>query len=375
MIRRTLMSSILGFAFLLPVIAQPLDNAIRKEIENQAKPVSINEFVAVPHLSPINQDTTSVCWSFATTSFIESEMMRLGLDTVRLAVMFPVYNIFLEKAKRFIATRGASRFAAGDLYFGVWETVRKYGVVPQSVYRGSTCSWETRNHDSLYAQLENLMRKIKEDKAWDEEEALSKVRQILDQHLGTPPASFEYKGKKYTPRTFADEVVRLPWDRYVKITSFLYAPFHSRAEMRVPDNWMHDSTFFNVPLDAWYRGIKEALGKGYTLAIDADISEPSYRLGLGAVIVPACDLPVNALTQESREFRFSNGSTEDDHLLHIVGFKSVEDKDWFLIKDSWRTAWKSSHPGYVFFDESYMKLKVLSYLVHEDAVRGSLKSH
>jgi bleomycin hydrolase len=199
------------------------------------------------------------------------------------------------------------------------------------------------------------------------------VKQILNKHLGEPPAEFEYRGKKYTPVTFAKEIVRLPWDKYVKVMSFQYAPFYANAKLKVLDNWTGDSSFYNVPLSVWYQSMKNGVDAGYSFAFDADITEPGYRLGSGAVIVPDYDIPLEAITQEAREFRYSTGATDDDHLMQAVGWKHVNGSDWFLVKDSWRTAWQSNHPGYLFMDESYMKLKVLAYLVHRDAVPGILK--
>ena len=55
--------------------------------------------------------------------------------------------------------------------------------------------------------------------------------------------------------------------------------------------------------------------------------------------------------------------------MHIVDYKAFDDEDWFLVKDSWRTAWEpGSTRGYMFFHSSYVKLKVLAYMVHKDGV-------
>ncbi|MBD3224043.1 MAG: peptidase C1, partial [Caldithrix sp.] len=84
--------------------------------------------------------------------------------------------------------------------------------------------------------------------------------------------------------------------------------------------------------------------------------------------VPAFDIPSDDIDQAAREFRFNNGSTTDDHLMHIVGYADSGGEDWFLVKDSWRTAWDGQFSGYYFFHEDYIKLKVLAYMVHRDGV-------
>ena len=80
----------------------------------------------------------------------------------------------------------------------------------------------------------------------------------------------------------------------------------------------------------------------------------------------------SAITEEARQFRFNNGTTTDDHGLHIVGYVEKDGKDWFLVKDSWSSAYNSTHPGYYFFHEDYVKLKMLGCSVHKDAVRDIL---
>ena len=87
-----------------------------------------------------------------------------------------------------------------------------------------------------------------------------------------------------------------------------------------------------------------------------------------AVFLPEFDLPGKYINQAAREFRFKNGSTTDDHLMHALAYKKVSGQDWFLVKDSWRTAWLGSAKGYYYFQGDYLKLKMLAFLVHKDAL-------
>ena len=338
------------------------------ELRKIPRPHSTGEFKAIPHLPPMNQDTTNACWSFSTLSFVESEMLRLGRPKVRLAVMFPVYYGFLEKARYFVTTKGSSRFAPGDLFSGVLEIIRKYGIVPQSVYRGQTRSCRTYNHSNMETELSQFMQRVKELELWDEEIVVAGVRKILDKYMGAPPRNFTFNGKTYTPQSFRDQVVNLPWDEYVAVTSFLYEPYGRFIELKVPDNWAHRKNYFNVPLPLFYSALISAVRRGYSAAIDADISEPG-RLGKKDVsFIPSFDLPAAAIDEYARELRFVNKATTDDHLMHIVGYKKVAGQDWFLVKDSWRSAWYGQQKGYFFFHGDYIRLKVLAYLVHREAV-------
>lgn len=341
---------------------------LRSEIERLNPPASIEAFSSVWHFPPVNQDTTLYCWSFATVSFIESEMMRTGLKPVKLAVMFPVYYAFQEKARYFIRTKGTSRFAPGDLFSGVLDMIRQHGIVPAEVYRGQVRERHTYNHDALYAELDTLMERVKTDSLWDESVVLPQVIAVLNRHMGEPPRTFRHEGKTYTPHSFLRDVVTLPWDEYVTVTSFLYAPFDTFTDLRVPDNWNGNTSFFNVPLPLFYESLKNALQNGYSAAFDADISETGRFTAEDLSFVPSFDIPDAFITQAAREFRFQNGSTTDDHLMHAVGITSSGTGDWFLIKDSWRTAWDGKFGGYIFANGGYMKLKALAYLVHREAI-------
>ena len=73
-------------------------------------------------------------------------------------------------------------------------------------------------------------------------------------------------------------------------------------------------------------------------------------------------------TQAAREVRFQNGKTTDDHAVHFIGWKNVGGEDWFLAKDSWKTAWMNGNEGDLLVHSSYVKLKVLAFIVHRDGV-------
>jgi len=331
-------------------------------------PAAINHFRPLFHYPPVNQDTTNVCWSFSTLSFIESEMERLNGHAVRLAVMFPVYYAFIEKTRQYVASRGTSRLMPGDLFPTVIEIIRKYGILPEEVYHGQTDSSQVYCHRRLEAEIEKLRNNIKINKLWDETAVLEKLTAILDRYLGAPPDTFMYQGKSFTAKSFAAHYVNLPWPDYLLVTSFSYAPFWSFVGLEVPDNWRHLDTYYNVPLRVFYNGIISAVKNGYTLAIDGDIYEPGRQGKSDVCFIPAYDIPSAAINQSARDYRFDYKITTDDHLMHIIGYLQDNGQDWFLVKDSWGDAWEGKFKGYFFFHGDYVRLKVLAYLVHKDAV-------
>lgn len=320
------------------------------------------------HFAPVNQDTTNACWSFSTLSFIESELQRQDGQSVKLAEMYPVYYGFIEKAKKFVETRGESRLKPGDLFTTVVEVIQTYGILPEEAYRGQVVERPTRNHKQMEKEIEELKKQIVEDDLWDESSILADLKRILDKYLGEPPSSFSFRGETLTPLTFAEKYVNLPWDEYLLITSFGYASFNSFTVLEVPDNWRKINRYYNVSIDEFYSSMKTALNGGFSLVIDGDIKEPGRIGSQDICYIPDYDIPGAFINQAARDYRFDKGVTEDDHLGHIVGFGEINGEDWFLVKDSWRDAFEGSHKGYFFYHKDYAKLKILAYMVHKDGV-------
>lgn len=334
-------------------------------------PDNVEPFQPVFHYPPVSQGTTWVCWSFATTSFVESEMKRLGHSPVKLSVMFTVYHAFIEKIIYFVQTRGQSRFYQGDLFNTAADVMQKYGAVPDSVYPGTLREDGSYHHTDLYRELHQFKHKLKTENHWDEAFAVEGIKKILDKHLGAPPEEFTFNDIVHTPKTFRDKVVNLPWGDYLMVTSFMYSPMDTFTDLRVPDNWKNDKRFFNVPLDVFYEGIKNSMKNGFSVAVNLDnVDEPGRDADRDVMIVPDFDIPLEHITQQAREYRFEIGMTTDEHLVHLLGYSHFNGEDWFLTKDSWPTSWNGSQKGYYFIHESYVKLKFLSYLVHKDGVPG-----
>jgi bleomycin hydrolase len=348
------------------------EKSLRFEMSAIVKPASVAAFAQGWHNPPVAQYLTGTCWSFATTSFFESEVFRLTRQRVKLSEIHTVYWEYVEKVRRFLQERGDSHVAEGSEANAVVRIYRKYGAVPIEAYPGVLDADGRHDHSRLSEQLDQLCRWAKEHDVWDEERVLAMARAILDREIGAPPERFAFADREYTPRVFLAEVLRLDLDAYVDLMSTLSAPFYTRAEYEVPDNWWHDASYVNVPLDEWYGALRAAVQAGYTVSIGGDVSEPGINGFEDAAVIPTFDIPAEYIDQSAREFRFHNGTSTDDHLIHLVGFTQAGGRDWFLIKDSGRSARWGRFEGYYFYREDFVKLKMLAFMVHRDAVANVL---
>ena len=337
-------------------------------------PQSPDEFRSVWHLPPVLQGLSGMCWCFSTTSMLESEVHRQSGRVIDISELYTVYWEHVEKAREYVRTRGRSVHGEGSESNAVFRIWKKYGCVPASAYTGLKPGATFHDHENtLFPEIHAYLASVKAANAWNEETVVATVRAILDHWLGAPPEKVTVDGASYTPEEYLAKVVRIDPGDYVDLLSLMEKPWYEKVEFPVPDNWWHSADYHNLPLDEFMAAIKGAIRKGYSIEIGGDMSEPGYSRGAaGMAVVPSWDIPAAFIDDEARQFRFSNGTTADDHGLHLVGYVEKDGKDWYLIKDSWSSAYNSSHPGYYFFHEDYMRLKMLCCSMHKDAVKEVL---
>jgi bleomycin hydrolase len=346
---------------------------IRLDVSKIKRPSSPKVFKQVWHFPPVPQYLTGTCWDFSATSFMESEIYRLSKQKIKLSEIHTAYYEYIEKAKEFVKTRGNSAFEEGSESNALIRIWKKYGVVPKNIYKGVLRKDGRHDHSQMFREMKNYLKFIKEHNYWDEKEVVAYIKIILNKYLGTPPKTFDYNGKTYTPKEFLSKVLKINLDDYVGFMSTLSIPFWTQGEFKVTDNWWHSKDYYNVPLNIFYSIIKKAINKGYSITIGGDVSEPGYYGEKDIAIVPTFDIPQEYINQDSREFRIYNRTTGDDHGIHLIGYKRFAGHDWFLIKDSARSSRHGKFKGYYFYREDYIKLKMLTIMLHKDVVKDILK--
>ncbi len=329
------------------------------------------------HNDPVSQGNTSTCWSYSTTSFLETEAYRLSKIQVKLSEMYTVYWEFVEKAKEYVKTRGRSQFEEGSEANAVTRIWSQYGVVPEEAYAGLAEGRKFHNHDEMLNEMKAFLESVKKTSAWDEGNVICTIKSIMDHYMGMPPAEVMVNGKKMTPQQYLKEVVRINPDDYIDILSYSQQPFYKQVEYEVPDNWWHSDVYYNVPLDVFIATLKEVVRKGYTVSIGGDVSEPGLDRSTQCAVIPDFDIPAAYINDDARQFRFTNNTTTDDHGMHLVGYLEKDGRDWYLIKDSGAGSRNNDENarefGYFFFSEDYVKLKMMDFMVHKDAVIELLK--
>lgn len=392
-------SSFLFIGFIGSAIAQfgysePVKNA----------PDSDYQLTKVSHLdaTPVqSQGQTGTCWSFSALSFFESELIRQGNNNPDLlSEMYIVRKAYESKADKYIRMDGKINFSEGGAFHDIPYVIRNYGIVPLDVYSGLNYGADNHNHSELFNVLNGAVQGVLAQtgsrgglsSAWK-----SALNGILDAYLGADPKEFEFKGKKYTPKSYAKEI-GLDMDNYLSLTSFTNHKMNKECLLEIADNWAWGKSY-NVSLDDLMAATEYALKNGYTLAWGADVSEKGFSFSNGLAINPVDAATINVsgkdnknfsdggadkqsnafktpveevkVTAEIRQEGYDNKTTTDDHGMHIVGlYKDQKGTKYFLVKNSWGTG---NYPeGYFYVSESYFKWKTINVYLHKGGLSKDL---
>lgn len=367
-----------------------------------AQGYQFKDVVKVPATPVKNQASTGTCWCFATTSFMESELLRMGKGTYDLSEMFIVRQKYMNQLQDNYIRGGDGNIGQGSLSHTFMNAYRQVGIVPEEVYSGINYDSDRHNHSEMVRYMNAIataaIKMRKRSLQYDE-----LIKNLFDTYLGKLPEKFTYKGKEYTPKTFAASL-GLNMDDYIELTSFTHHPYYQKFDMEVTDNWEH-SLMYNLPLDELMEVADYALMNGFTICWDGDVSEKGFSFTHGVAINPEVkkveDLsgsdrarfekmdererleevykyekpfPEIKVTPEIRQNGFEAFVTTDDHLMHLTGItKDQNGTKYYITKNSWGTE-RNAFGGYLNMSESYVRAKTIYIMVHKDAIPKTIKN-
>ena len=380
------------------VAAMPADQSEPEVITPDSTGFTFTDDISIATTPVKNQNKSGTCWCFAGTSMLEEDVLRKGGPELDLSEMYWVRQNYIDKAKKYISMDGKINFAQGGSVADVLEAAAQIGAMPEEVYSGLNYGDDKHSHyemyDALKGYLDALLKRGDRNlsDAW-----LRGYTAILDAYLGEVPAEFTYKGKTYTPRSFAEEFKITPSD-FVCVTSYTHHPFYTWFPLEIADNWRWGPSY-NVPMNEMKKMVDGALAKGYTVAWAADVSEPGWQWRKGYAVLPqekgpedlseneaakwdqlsekdrkalsydiAGPVKERKVTQESRQKHFENKETTDDHGMVIVGTATDQEGNrYYKVKNSWDT--NQLYGGYIYVSEPYFLDKTIAVTMHKDAAK------
>ena len=360
------------------------------------------EVVVNPATSVKNQASSGTCWSYGTAAFIEAELLRTGKGDHDLSEMYVARVNYSNRMNDNYLRRGEGNLGEGSVAHMFTNIFRENGIIPQEAYNGINYDSKLNNHKELNKYVNALSTASVELKQ-KSPEYYKIVNNLLDTYLGKVPDKFTYRGKEYTPKSFA-ESLGLNMNDYVEITSFSHIPFYKESVIEIPDNWDF-ARYYNVPLDEFMEVINYALNNGYTICWDGDVSEKGFSHKNGVAINPeVADLnnyadtdrarfekmstedkygeilkfeniyPEVKVTQDIRQKGYETFVTTDDHLMLLTGIaKDQKGNVYYRTKNSWGTE-RNKFGGYLNMSESFVRAKSISVMVHKNSIPKAIKS-
>lgn len=376
----------------LPVMVFAQDDLVKKLDANKSDSAK-KKFIFTPIINlettdVKNQGSSGTCWSYATNSFLESEMIRIGKDPVDIAEIYTARCVYIDKAENYVRMHGALTWGDGGSCHDVINMYRKYGALPQSVYSGLHYGTSKNKFGEMQAALKGMLDGIIKNRNGKLTPNWKKAfTAVLDTYLGAPPKKFMWEGKEYTPHTFAQKVVGLDPDDYVELSSFSDKPYYEQTMLMVPDNWSFDKVY-NVKMNDITTIIDYAIDNGFTITWATDVSEKYFSWKNGVAYVPEKDWedmdeaeqkkifngpqPERKITAAMRQTAFDNYETTDDHGMHIVGIaKDQNGREYYMVKNSWGE--KNDHKGYLYVTKAFVRYKTTAFLLHKDGIPRPLR--
>ncbi|MCC6186461.1 MAG: aminopeptidase [Chitinophagaceae bacterium] len=377
---------------LLPLLSFGQDELVKK-LEKNSSDSSKSKFKFTPVIdlertSVKSQGSSGTCWSYATNSFLESEMIRMGKTPVELAQIYSARRVYTEKADAYIRMHGAIAWGDGGSCHDVINMFAKYGAVPQSVYSGLNYGFNKNKFGEMQAVLVAMLDAwVKNPNGRLSPNWKNAFEAVMDSYLGKVPERFMYNGKSYTPQSFGEEVVGINPENYVELSSFNDKPYYKKTILMVPDNWSLDQVY-NVKMNDLTNIIDNALSKGYTVSWATDVSEKTFSWKNGVAYIAEKDYddmsdtekkeifngpkPEPIITAAMRQQAFDNYSTTDDHGMHIVGTATDQNgREYYVVKNSWGTT--NDYKGYLHVTKTYVQYKTTALLLHKKGIPTDIR--
>jgi bleomycin hydrolase len=385
---------------LLPFLGKAQDDLIRKiesnhstakkdgDKEDSTKKYRFKTLIDLEHTTIKNQASSGTCWSYSTNSFLESEMIRLGKEPIELSQIFSAHQVYKEKAEFAVRMHDVTNWGDGGECHDVINMYAKYGAMPQEAYTGLQYGTNKNKFGELQGMLKAMLTTVVSNPNGKLSTSWQKAFDaVLDAYLGAVPEKFEWHGKTYTPRSFADEKVGIHPEEYVEISSFTNYPYYKLVPFLVQDNWSMQQ-IYNVPMNDITNIIDNALNTGFTVAWATDVSENYFSWKNGVAYVPEKEYEdmddsekkymfdgpktERVITPEMRQIAFDNYSTTDDHGMHIVGMAADQNgRKYYKVKNSWGA--KNDYKGYIYVTAAFVQYKTTAILLNKNGILPDIR--
>ncbi len=343
------------------------------------------------------------CWIFASGRVLASKMHSKGREAPMLSSSFVNYYNMRQTARALLSEfakqkKGSapdlSRVAEADEGgFQIWamDIIKKHGYVPADkmplTADGSKPGLYINRLQSMLARAQRDFTRANKAKAGKGEQRkllqryTKQVDQLLGTALGKPPKRFTYNGKKYTPKTFAKQYLKVGDKQldYVTLTNYSNRGYNRRYESGVSPG-MPRFNEYNVSMNVIQQAIKRTVRKGEAVLFGVNVdSDNPHRADIkggardskGILSLSAFNyrnlIPSSRLAKRDK---LNAGLAGANHAMAITGYDPVPGKRGKVRK--WRVenshGIKAGDRGLFHMYDDYMRHHVEDVVVPRWAV-------
>ena len=393
-------------------LKDPVQRAVRRALYQaplfQAASSQENEASMQHHFSidiktmdATSQGASGRCWIFAGMNVLrEIVAKKLNLAQFELSQNYVAFydklekiNFFMESVIELKDRAWDERTLAWVLTTGIqdggqWDmlcaVVKKYGVVPQSVFPDAYQARNTRDMNKLINR--RLRRFASEVKAADSAEAIAALKETALKELygflctcfGVPPQNFSFdvvdKDGKYirednlTPHSFYEKYVGVNLDDYVSIihSPTVDKPYYQTFTVSYLGNVTDvPVTYLNLPLDEFKKCVISQLSDQEIVWFGSDCGNYIDRPH-GVWDERSFDLSAlfNIDFTIDKETSLYSWDSAMNHAMVLTGVNLIDGQsDKWKIENSWGK--ENGHNGYYVASDSWFDSYVYQAVVHK----------
>lgn len=401
----------------LPIHKSYLQNVSPTSLAVNNDVLSENPFIFSNELDynlPItNQRSSGRCWLFATCNLIRmiahnkwSEELDIQVDDFEISQNYlyfydkleryhrnlryylDIINLDDELKDRYMYSLLQDPLGDGGQWDMAKEIVKKYGIVPKSVYPDSFHSKRSREMNTILTEeLKSDMLKLSivDEELIDNEIKLimKKVYDILVSFLGKPPTKFNwtFKSKKsiciwkdLTPLSLLEKTGFNP-DDWVSVVNDprkenTYGKYY---QVKYLGNVLHQHVgWLNVPMDRLKLLAKNSIDNKYPVWFGCDVGKNHHReSGVKDINVFSLDAFISISKSMTKEDKLKTFTSLPNHAMLITGYHLDEEIKRWKIENSWGD--KSGHKGYLLMTDKWMDEYTFQIVVHKDLLSSEEK--
>jgi len=371
------------------------NNDIKKLAYTQANKLKYDDHftykVTVKNIT--DQKQSGRCWMFTSLNTVRPIVIdKLNLDKFEFSSNYLYFYDQLEKANLFLEAIIKTAEAPDDdrtvkwLYHnaigdgGVWNLfvnlVEKYGLIPKEAmpetHASENTSWLSRMLRNKLREdgyeLREMYRAKKDYKTMEARkiEQLKDIYKMLVIALGEPPTEFtwsytDHEGKKseekkYTPKSFYDEMIGKNLDDYILFMDDPTRPYNKLYEIEYDRNVYEGRNwkFINLPADELKPMLIASLKNKEAMYFSCDVGKQLDRDN-GVLSMQTYDFGSLFDVQfgMDKKARIITGQSGSSHGMALVGVDLDENgkvKKW-LLENSWGPT--AGHNGYLIMTDPW----------------------